>query len=311
MSGFACYLPNEAMLHLHGNKISEFLQGQLSCDTRKLDETRGIMGAFCNVKGRVLSDLTVLKINDSHTVLRLHRSLAAPVAETLQRYAQFSRIRVEVDTRDDAIVGHYYRNTSSSADDDTRGKASATFTGEPLATSIEGGIVSLTRGPHHREVISIDLESPANLPGVTTGAPGGDPKHWAMEIIASGHYALELEDSEAFTPQVLNYDLTGLVAFDKGCYTGQEIIARLHYKGRSKKRLHRYTLGDTLATPDRDTPIVTSKGENAGRCLRIFQAPQMRTLIAAEVAREYLNADMFLPTGEPLHSVSFDYPATV
>lgn len=302
MSGFACYLPNEAMLHLHGSKIPEFLQGQLSCDTRKLKETRAVMGAFCNVKGRVLSDLTILKISDSHTVLRLHRSLAAPVAETLQRYAQFSRIRVELDHRDNAIVGHYDTDASS---------AEGTLAAAHLETSIQGATVSLTRGPRYGEVISFDPQNPVDMGVAIKDSQAGNPQQWSLEAIAYGHYALQLEDFEAFTPQVLNYDLTGLVAFDKGCYTGQEIIARLHYKGRSKKRLQRYIASDDLTELDRDTPVKTSQGENAGRCLRIFRAPGMQTLIAAEVAREHLNEDMFLTTGERLRSVNFEYPDTV
>jgi len=224
------------------------------------------------------------------------------VVKTLRRYAQFSRISVDLDLRENAIVGHYGRSDSS---------AEKTPVGERLLTSIDGATVRLTRGASLGEIISVDPQSPVDLSDVVKEARTGHPENWSMEVIASGHYALQLEDSEAFTPQALNYDITGLVAFDKGCYTGQEIIARLHYKGRSKKRLHRYIVSGDVSTLARDTRVLTSQKEHAGRCLRVFRAADADSLVAAEVAREHLNEEMFLPTGEPLRSIDFTYPETV
>ena len=112
------------------------------------------------------------------------------------------------------------------------------------------------------------------------GEPG-EETHWAAETLSGGHYALELEDSERFTPQALNYDRTGRVAFDKGCYTGQEVVARLHYRGQSKRRLRLYEA--TGPAPDRGTELFDDAGREVGECLRSEIDRKGRTLLAAMV----------------------------
>ncbi|WOJ93907.1 folate-binding protein [Congregibacter variabilis] len=299
MSGFACFLPSEAMIHLRGNKIPEFLQGQLTCDTRKLSVGNAVMGALCNVKGRVLSDILVLQLSDSHIVLRLRQSLASNVADTLRRYAQFSRISVDLDSREDAIIGT--RESGEISDYEPRAAGS-------MATTLCDGILTLRRGSAFGEVLSIDPHKPIDLAGrVARQTLDAEPR-WAMETLRNGHYALELEDLGAFTPQALNYDLTGLVAFDKGCYTGQEIVARLHYKGHSKRRLQVLQAAHDLDTPAiaRDTPLLTPEGITVGRCLRAESAADAPTVLAAEVQSEYLNTVLLLTNGEQLRPLAHE-----
>lgn len=281
------------MIHLRGSRIPEFLQGQLTCDTRKLSPSKAVLGALCNVKGRVLSDLLVLQLSDSHVVLRLRRSLASSVADTLRRYAQFSRISVELDSRENAIIGRRESGDISG--------------GEPLpagsmAAAPGDRIVSLERGSNFGEVLSIDPQNPIDLASHVASQTLDVEPRWAVETLRSGHYALEIEDFEAFTPQALNYDLTGLVAFDKGCYTGQEIVARLHYKGHSKRRLQVLEAPQSLneTTITRDTPLLNSEGDTVGRCLRVERAADTPTVLAAEVQSDYLDQVLLLTSGEQL-----------
>ncbi|EED32710.1 glycine cleavage T protein [gamma proteobacterium NOR5-3] len=295
MSGFACFLPKEAMIHLRGSKIPEFLQGQLTCDTRKLSPGIAVMGALCNVKGRVLSDLLVVQVSDTHVVLRLRRSLATSVADTLRRYAQFSRISVEPDSREDAIVGLRESVVTPTPDALPAGH---------MAASIRTGTVTLQRTPGLSEILSVDPDNPIDLADTLNERTMDAEPRWAMETLRSGHYAVELEDLGAFTPQALNYDLTGLVAFNKGCYTGQEIVARLHYKGQSKRRLQIFETPESVNGPARDTPLQTSEGDTVGRTLRFESAPDAPSLLAAEVQSEHLRKVLFLDGKEqlkPLH----------
>jgi folate-binding protein YgfZ len=297
VSGFACFLPNETMIHLRGSKIPEFLQGQLTCDTRQLSPSAAVMGALCNVKGRVLSDVIVLQLSDSHLMLRLRRSLASRVAETLHRYAQFSRISVELDPRKDAVIG--VRQTQDAP-------ASQTLSAGSMPVSLDAGILSLQRGPRYGEIISVDAKNPKDLASLVADRSIDTEPRWAMETLRSGHYALELEDYEAFIPQALNYDLTGVVAFDKGCYTGQEIVARLHYKGQSKRRLQIFETAEIVEAIARDTPLLTTEGKPVGRCLRVENAPDAHSLLAAEVQSNHLNNRLFLKTGGELKPLGLD-----
>ncbi|WP_152025197.1 YgfZ/GcvT domain-containing protein [Congregibacter litoralis] len=316
MDSFACFLPGEAMLHLRGSKVPEFLQGQLTCDTRKLGPERALMGALCNVKGRVLSDLTVLYVSDAHLILRLRRSVAATIAKTLERYAQFSRISVELAAEEHSILGLGGRDFAAECAidgdrSDAADSASNTVSPGSLPVTLRDDALLLQRGPGHGEVIAID-DAPARAlasQGTASGSQADvDPvTSWEAATLRTGHYALELEDLECFTPQALNYDLSGLVAFDKGCYTGQEIVARLHYKGRSKKRLQIFEGPETLGPIARDTSLQGESGEIVGSCLRRASYGNGRALIAGEVHSDHLNQTLFLPGGERLDAITPPY----
>ncbi|WP_439102654.1 CAF17-like 4Fe-4S cluster assembly/insertion protein YgfZ [Congregibacter sp.] len=305
---FACFLPAEAMIHLRGNKVPEFLQGQLTCDTRQLSPERAIMGALCNVKGRVLSDLTVVYISDSHLILRLRRSLAPTIARTLERYAQFSRISVELEASEHSIfaLGGENFDVDDSGDDvrDASGPGS-------LPVASREGALFIRRSACHGELIAIDDNSARALaaqetvsPAASGNASANAPLSWELATLRAGHYALELNDLECFTPQALNYDLSGLVAFDKGCYTGQEIVARLHYKGRSKKRLQVLEGPKTLKQIARDTPLHSDSGQVVGSCLRCVSMRGSHPLIAGEVLSDHLQQTLYLDTGDRLDAVT-------
>lgn len=96
-----------------------------------------------------------------------------------------------------------------------------------------------------------------------------DLEQWQQERVASGRADIVAENSEQYTPHMLNLDLTGVISFTKGCYTGQEIVARTEHLGKVKRRLNRYRLsgcsamiGDKLADGDRDVGKVVNVADD-------------------------------------------------
>jgi hypothetical protein len=87
-------------------------------------------------------------------------------------------------------------------------------------------------------------------------------------LIRSGHPCIGVEQSEQFTPHMLNLDLLDAISFDKGCYTGQEIVARTHYKGATKRRTLRFesnkpvSAGDKVSLDGRDIGEVLNASGN-------------------------------------------------
>ncbi|GAB5414575.1 MAG: folate-binding protein YgfZ [Congregibacter sp.] len=303
MSVFACALPEETMLHLRGGAIPAFLQGQLSCDTRKLSTTQAVPGALCNVKGRVISDVMVVQVSDSHCLLRLRRSMADRCREVLSRYAQFSRIAVETAAAGDRIVGIYTMHP-----DQQLGEAVIPEGANPFSVSIEEDALILHRSPTQLEIIMFgDVQRAQNMLR-RFAIEEGSAADWDYAVLRAGHYAINPDDSEVYTPQALNYDLSGRVAFDKGCYTGQEVIARLHYKGRSKRRLQIYT---PQPTSDGDNAVLSTQPEGAlpGAQLYLSDGTAVGTLLrcerhssgalafAAEVLEEHREAPLTLESG--------------
>ncbi len=292
MSIFTSPLPGEAVIRLRGGDIPTFLQGQLTCDLRRLTPEESLRGALCNVKGRVISDVRVLWLNDEEVLLRLRRSLAPEFAQTLQRYAQFSRITVTYEPSGPQILGIYGDLTEA-------GPASGLFT--ELANghvSRQDGLLALRSSISQGEIILLDtypdIDPDTALEALGVMASPGDSAHWQAETLRDGHYAVEASDSETYTPQALNYDERGLVAFDKGCYTGQEVVARLHYKGKSKRRLQVYRCEGDAAPADTGAPLMDEHGTRVGACLRLEQTFDDQCLLAAEVTNELRHKALIL-----------------
>jgi hypothetical protein len=132
--------------------------------------------------------------------------------------------------------------------------------------------------------------------------PQAEEQDWLALELVRGYYRIETPDQGVFTPQALDYDRIGLVSFQKGCYTGQEVVARLHYRGQSKKRLAVLTAAAPVAAT-RGTPISDSGGDNAGAVLRCLPYQNGGSLIAAELRVDARDAGLMLE-GEPV-SVSY------
>jgi hypothetical protein len=292
VSSYACKLTEDALIHLRGREIPKFLQGQLSCDCRKLTPEQAVIGALCNVKGRVISDLTVIHSSEEHYLLRLRASLAAEVAQTLARYAQFSRISVELEPQP-ILLGIYSESPSEPAE------AMPLPTGK-LACHVANGLIALRRSDTQWELIALDSAAAHALQDYLERLSPGTPEHWSAQTLKSGHYALETEDTGAFTPQALNYDRSGLVAFDKGCYTGQEVIARLHYKGHSKRRLGVLSAAAPMNGIERGSAVFNTAGEKVGGYLRSVADLTGRYIVAAELAADQPADELSLENGTPL-----------
>jgi folate-binding protein YgfZ len=91
---------------------------------------------------------------------------------------------------------------------------------------------------------------------------------WTHQMHASSIPELTLEQSEKHLPEPLNLDLSGAISFDKGCYTGQEVIARMHYLGKAKKRLFQFTTIES-ATIDSGMPVFDQRGNNIGEVFSV------------------------------------------
>lgn len=300
MSVFACALPDESLIHLRGAGIPEFLQGQLTCDTRKLSRDHAVSGALCNVKGRVITDLLVLQISDDHSVLRVRRSIAKHVASILTRYAQFSRIEVAASEVNGCVAGIYTVQAFEAGMPDEFQRSAEVHS----VATIDDALL-LRRSSTQLEVVMLSDGDQKPQPFDRTGIDPGVHSDWDYETLRHGHLALDYLDSEKYTPQALNYDLTGRVAFDKGCYTGQEVVARLHYKGKSKRRLQIYLLEDSEATPAIGTKLCLSDGSKLGSVIRIAEHSSGARLIAAEILDDHRQAKAYIghtPSLEPLSS---------
>jgi len=112
--------------------------------------------------------------------------------------------------------------------------------------------------------------SPVDVPAPMSGHAVGDRETWLRHDIAAGHPQVYAATSEEFVAQMLNLDVLDAIAFDKGCYTGQEVIARAHYRGRVKRRLQRFVSRGALRLAAGDSGQLAD-----GRAFKVVEAVQL------------------------------------
>lgn len=231
-------LPHLAVLTVSGNDAAHFLQGQLTCNVNDISETKASLGAFCNAKGRVITTFFLVRINDAYAMI-----LPADLLEKVSKKLQMYKLRADValtDSRNDyCLIGLSIPKPCEVI----------ALPGQDLETlHTDGWIVKLPSAVPRYLLIGetkTAMEQWSRLTGEFNFQPRNSD-HWRAQDIQAGIPWLSLTTSEEFIPQMLNLDKLGGISFDKGCYTGQEIIARTHYLGKNKRELY---LAETDATP--------------------------------------------------------------
>lgn len=215
-------LAEYAFLAVDGAKAAEFLQGQLTCDLRQAGSGHVLRGAWCSPKGRVLCSLLVWQPEPARVLLRLREDLADDTAAQLQRYGQFSRVRIARAPL--GCIG------LAGAVPDAPAEGSVQPEGD--------GFVVARDAAGERQELWVPLESVDGWVARLWGPRERiTPGSWTLARLRAGDAEVQAATRELFLPQMLGYDANGTVSFRKGCYTGQEVVARAHYRGGVKRHL--------------------------------------------------------------------------
>jgi len=235
-----CDLAPLGALAVSGADAATFLQGQLTNDVAALAPGSGQMAAWCSPKGRVLANFTVRCIAGDHFELLLPRLLL----DTALRRLSLFVLRAEVTLRDasDAAIRIGIGGPAAA-------RCLASLAGAAPAlqrwTAIEGG--SLAALPGSRFIASVEPDlAPKLWTRLGSAARAAGFPCWRWLTIRAGVPVILPPTQDQFIPQMLNLDALGGISFHKGCYTGQEIVARTQYLGRLKERL---ALAHTVAAP--------------------------------------------------------------
>lgn len=197
------------LIHCTGDKTKEFLQGQLTCDLNMVDLQKISLGAYCNPKGRVLTLLYVIPW-EQHYLLLVPKNLASQIAEELTKYARFSKVMIDTSNTDVTILGAF---------------------GKPENLAAESFLLPIL-GKEERYLL-IGKQNLFNQREITDNAAA-----WKLADIKAGIPQIYPQTFEIYTPHQLNLPQIGGVSFNKGCYRGQEIVARMNYLGTLKQKLY-------------------------------------------------------------------------
>ncbi|PCK08508.1 MAG: hypothetical protein COA42_08740 [Alteromonadaceae bacterium] len=216
---YLCPLTEYQLLTITGPDAIKFLQGQCTCDFAKLALNTLTLGTHCSPKGRAIWSFTAALLAPDTIGLRVHQSMAKIAEAAIKKYILFSKATLKVEA-DYALLAIYNLPTSVYQNEQIL---------QHKNSELSGNIQELWLT---EEAFSAQWDALSPLTQVCSAGAT------AALAISAGLAEIRPETTEVFLPQELNYHFLGGVAFDKGCYTGQEIIARLHYKGQLKKQAY-------------------------------------------------------------------------
>jgi folate-binding protein YgfZ len=222
-------LPSFGILAFTGADARAFLQGQLSCDVEGLSADAVTPGSYNTPKGRMLASFLLWAQADGFRML-LPLELCEPIRKRLAMFILRSKVKAEdvsAQCQRYGLIGGGIADALSSA--------GIALPPRPWSRAVADGATAVRYGTTRCALI-VDADSgPTLLKRLP--ATAGDERPWRLADIRDGLPWIFKSTQEQFVPQTANLDLIGGVSFSKGCYPGQEIVARMHYLGRLKERM--------------------------------------------------------------------------
>jgi hypothetical protein len=232
----SCLLTDFGVLRFEGADAGKFLQGQLSNDVGRLTAGAILRAGLHSPQGRTVSLLWLAKHAEGHILALLPRELATAVTTQLKRYLLRAKLSITDDSDRCQLLGRW-----------------------------QAGVSSLLPGEWR-----LDSERALSL------QPAGEPaapdavmtrEQWRALDVSVGAPQVYAATSGQFVAQMINLDCVDAVSFTKGCYTGQEVIARAHYRGRVKRRMQRFETLESARLAPGDTGRLDD-----GRAFRVVEA---------------------------------------
>lgn len=216
-------LPHWGVIRAQGEEAAKFLHGQLTQDFALLGDTQARLAAFCSAKGRMQASFVAFKRAADDLLLVLPRDVLPAVLKRLQMFVLRSKVRLSDASAEFGVWGL------------TAPTDAASWGAAPWALSATDGghVVSLYPAQGQARALRV---APADAPVPAAEALPLDTWQW-LEVMA-GIAPVTTPIVEAFVPQMLNYESVDGVNFKKGCYPGQEVVARSQFRGTLKRRAY-------------------------------------------------------------------------
>lgn len=236
--------PHYGLIAASGADALTFLQGQLTCDVREISASNPGFGAYCNLKGRIRALFRIFLIENTY-YLQLPRTLLPQILNQLKKYVMFSKVTLKDASGDFIRMG---------------------IIGEEIKSFSEKALLIL---PLQGRIPRFEIIAPKDTKGIFFDAETQNKnfEYWKSLDIEARIPEIWLETTEQLLPHYINLPQLNAVSFKKGCYCGQEIIARMEYKAKIKRTLFRANLPNCNVVPPPGTKIYANPealGEDIG-----------------------------------------------
>jgi len=258
-------LDDLGVLAARGADVRAFLQGQLSQDVAQITADRSPLAGFHNPQGRTIAILRLVADGPVDVLCVTQKSLISAVRVRLQRVVLRAKLTLADESDRWSCWGLVPAVATSGAD------------GAAIPHAVASRVWR-----HGSTGRLIALQPAAQAP--PEAGRSGDDVDWELADIRDGLPEINAATSELFVAQMLNLDRLEAVSFQKGCYAGQEVIARAHYRGRVKRRLQRFTAPSVTNAPPAPGTNVTLPDGRSARIVRSARDPSTGSLELLAVA---------------------------
>jgi hypothetical protein len=259
------------IIKVEGIDAEKFLQGQLTCDVREVTEQQSRLGAHCDHKGRIQATFRLLKYQNDFYI-QIPKNLIEHLLQCLKKYAVFSKVTLTNVSESWQQLGICGDNCPALLKE---------FVSEKLPEMIDAVIclnnLLILQLPGNQPRFSLLGSNLAIEPLKQFLLPQCQPadfNYWQMLDIAMGIPAIYPETIGLFTPHQINFTNINGVSFNKGCYTGQEIIARMQYLGKLKQHMYKITF-TCLQPITPGAKIIMMNQEKSDECGQLIHAVNM------------------------------------
>lgn len=216
---------------LVGDDASSYLQGQITCDVTSLEREKSTLGAHCDAKGKVWSVFRLFHHQDGLAMVQDASAIATELTE-IKKYAVFSKVTIEESSH--VVLGILGPNADEfiDAQSDTRADVRSVLGGTAVKVDSQRWMLLIEPEQIEHYLNAVEIKFTASI--------------WDRFDIEAGLPRLPQSQQSQHIPQALNLHLLGGISFTKGCYTGQEIVARAKYRGINKRALYPVKTEGTL-----------------------------------------------------------------
>ncbi|MGC3872360.1 YgfZ/GcvT domain-containing protein [Halomonas sp. GXIMD04776] len=294
-------LAHLGILEIDGVDAKRFLQGQTSAQLELVNGDFAPLTAFCSVKGRMLANAQLLRVTEERYWLLLDQGLVEPLKAHLSKFAVF--YKADIRPREDlALLGLLGRDAPALL------KARLDMLPPTVwhQTIQDERVVLHHPGPRPRFVLCLPQADAGTLweSLARSATPVGNAV-WQLQDIKAGLAWLNASQQDTYLPQMINWEALAGISFKKGCYTGQEVVARAHFRGQVKKRLIRAQLdGDKV--PEIGSPVSDHSGKQHGEVVSAALDAYGQAEILA-VLNTRANEESLEVTGQHLKRLKLPY----
>ena len=293
-------LTHLAVLEASGADATAFLHAQLSNDVQGLPADRSLLAGYCNAKGRLYAVPRLWRMAGGWR-LALPADTADAVLKRLRMFVL--RSQVTLHRREDVSLLGVARPRPA----DCLRQAGLPVPGE-VDTVVARGETSVLRLPAPIERLALcvpDGEAPRLWAALASRATAAPAAAWRLLDIDAGLPAIYAATLESFVPQMVNLERVGGVSFRKGCYPGQEIVARMHYLGKPSRRMYR--LQAPGVAPDPGSAVLDASAQEVGTVVDAAAVAPAGCRLLAVLQVTAAEDGLRLPDGRPLERLPLPY----